>query len=248
MRRRTRRRLKLAGIATAATAILAFTGAIAGGVLTFNQAPPPVSDKVAEYYANPPRQDKVGVAGTLAVVGDSFSLDQPKFWMHRVASCLNYDLVVNSAGGTGFFNPGESSVPFGDPSRMKPIVDAKPDLVIFETAYNDSWRAEWDPATVTSSAVSTIEAYRDALPNAKFVLVGPFWAQRPVPARIDNNRTALEDAASQSNTPFFNAVDWLPTTDYVGGDLLHPNDKGHQEVAAKVIASLISSKVVKSCA
>lgn len=212
------------------------------------EEPPQVSDKVAEYYSNPPTIAPDVPDGTLAVVGDSFSLDRPTYWMSSVARCLDYRLVVNSAGGTGFFNPGESSVPYGDPARMAPIVKAKPDLVIFETAYNDSWRAEWDQDTVAASVAKTVAAYRKALPKAKFVIVGPLWAQRPIPKRIENNKAALIEGAEQSKTPYINALDWLPSSEYVGNDRLHPNDQGHREISKRMIEALTTSKVVKGCA
>lgn len=244
-RRKRAKRNKIILATSGAVALAAVASAVTFAAVQAHE-PEAVSDKVASYYANPPKVESRGPEGMLAVVGDSFSVDKPTAWMHPLAKCLNYNLTVSGVGGSGFFAPGKD-VPFGDPKRMEPIVTAKPNLVIFETAYNDSWRAEWDPATITAKATETISAYQKALPKAKFVLVGPFWAQRPIPARMENNRKALIDTAKATKVTYLDALEWLPSTEYTGNDKLHPNDKGNVQIKDKLVEELTKAKVISGC-
>lgn len=247
--RRIRRRIRAASIFAGCVVILS---AVIVGMLFLdarrNQAvlsaetttftPQPIATTTA------PASTSEEVRGGIAVVGDSFTSDQDMWWPDRVGNCTAQPITTSGVGGSGFFNPG-SGESFGAESRRETIVAANPDVVIFETAYNDSWRAEWDQETVRQAVVDTVTAYRSELPEAQFVIVGPFWSESPEPVGIQNNQDALESASKELGVTYIDATGWLQDESELGNDGRHPNTEGHKVIAQNVIEELVAAGIAE---
>lgn len=202
------------------------------------EPPPPVSDKVAEYYSNPPTRTAETLP-VMAILGDSFASPLPDDWPSRTARCAGHSLALSGVRSSGFYSTG-IQVNFGHPDRMNEVTKDKPRIVIFETAYNDARKAETDPAAVENAIVTAIERYKTVVPDAHFVIVGPFTTERFVNNSLDttNNRAVIISAAAKTGATHIEPIGWQPSTDYTDADLTHPNDRGHRYIAAQLVKAL----------
>lgn len=207
-------------------------------------APPPVTDKVAEYYSNPPTQSAPPILPVMAVVGDSFASNGPDDWPARTARCAGYRVAISGVRSSGFVNPGILA-PFGDPARMHEVTAETPGVVIFESAYNDARNAETRPQQVKEAAIEAINAYKKVAPNAKYVILGPFPTDRFAGPNIANNAAMLQEAAAATGaTHILPSLEWQPTTEYTKSDLAHPNEKGHRHLTSKLLVALRESGTI----
>lgn len=207
---------------------------------------PTVSDKVADYYSNPPTVQAVEWP-MMAIVGDSFAVDERgTSWMRRTAWCAAHQVTVSGGLGTGFWNDGDNIGNYRDPDRMNPVLAGQPRLVILESSYNDSFRAERYQDEVRDAIVQTVDAYRAIVPDAKFVIVGPIWAQKPNTVGVENNRLAMREAAAIAGVTYIDAIDWLPNPGFTGTDGKHPNEQGHMKLTAELIVALKDAGLVET--
>lgn len=235
-KRRRANRLKVAAnVGLAALAI--GTAAVVAIVVTTPHVQPPVSEKVEKYLANQPAAGIRTELPYMAIIGDSFASDGAKDWPKLTAECSKYRLSLSGVRSSGFFSEG-LGVPYGDPSRLNPVLANKPEIVIFESAYNDAKQAIKDPASVEQAAVAAIEAARAQVPKAKFVIVGPFPPERFAGPDVTNNKAALEAAAKTTGATYLSALEWQPTDDLVKEDKAHPNAKGHLVITADLLIGL----------
>lgn len=220
---------------------LALLCVVTAGVVAFTfmpRTPPPMSAPVRAVVPLPTKAAPTP-KGSIAAVGDSFASDKATWWPAVLGSCTNNNVTVTQAGGSGFVAKGDG-VPYGDPSRVAVVAAAKPSLIVFITAYNDSWRADYDQPAVEAKVVETLRAYKAAVPDAKMLVVGPFWAKDPKPTNILNNRAALIAATAAEGVPYLDATPWVWAPEQLGKDGMHPNDAGHRDVIARnMLAELV---------
>lgn len=205
----------------------------------------PAAD-AATYTPSAPSIAKFPDLPVMAIVGDSFASSAPNDWAPRTARCAGYEPVISSVISSGFYNPGRG-VKYGHPSRLNVVTKDRPEIVIFETAYNDARRAETDPDWIEKSAIETIEAYRKVVPKAKFVILGPFPTDRFHGPNVTNNIAALNAAAAATGAlHIVPTLAWQPTTEHTDADLAHPSDKGHRFLAGKLLLALRDNGVIES--
>lgn len=242
--RRREKRLKTLGFAGLGVLALATIGAV-GSVALAPEPAPPVSGQVASYYSSPPVVTPPKQLPVMAVVGDSFASTGSDDWPSRTARCASYRVSISGSRSTGFVNPGISA-PYGDPERMRAVTAEAPEVVIFESAYNDARGAETRPEKVQQAAIDTINAYRQGAPNAKYVILGPFPTDRVVGGpNITNNVAALKAAAAATGaTHILPSLEWQPSTAYTKSDLAHPNEKGHRYLTSKLLVALRDAGVI----
>lgn len=207
--------------------------------------PPPASEKVADYLTATPTETAKQKPPVMAVVGDSYTLVQSGGWFRNTAACAGHTLALSAVGGSGFIDEGDSP-PFGDPKRIAAVTKPVPEIVILETAYNDTAVARRDPARVERAAVDTINAYKKVAPKAKYVILGPFAPGINDKVGVENNLNALQAAAKQTGATHISGMSWLPTPDLIGDDLKHPNSKGHLRIAAHLVDSLKAEGLIES--
>lgn len=240
-----RRRIKASTIGLAVLVLLT-GGAVAATELQMRQPPPPATAQAAEYLATvPATPTPAPVLPVMSIVGDSFALADSDAWPKRTARCAGYQTQLSGVRGSGFVAAGED-VPYGSPKRVAAVTKKAPSIIILETAYNDSWRADYEPETVEKAITETIKAYKASAPKAKIVVVGPFNTEDVKSPGINNNKAALETAAKAAGVTYIDAMKWLPSPEYIGPDGKHPSTKGHRYIAGQLLVALKNQGIIKT--
>ncbi|GAA3283684.1 SGNH/GDSL hydrolase family protein [Paenarthrobacter aurescens] len=243
--RLTRRRLKLAAFSLGAALAVGAASIPFYSTSVAIQSQPPVSAQVADYLAQSKAKPSPQPMKVMAVLGDSFSLDKPDYWHRRAAACINYQPFVSAVGGSGFAQPGQHQQPFDFSERVEAVTKKKPDIIIFATAFNDAAYTEWQPEYVRTRTLETIATYKSQLPEAKIVIMGPFWAVDPLPTKITNNRDILAAAAKEAGVTYVDSSTWVrKKEDLADNDGQHPTASGHRLIADNLLAKLRESGLV----
>lgn len=219
--------MKLGGILALAAA-LALTGC------SIHQ-PPPVSQKVLDYYTNPPtplpKPDLVTIIGDSYTGGSDMGGNKGANWVARVQLTMDgkASLANQGIGGTGYATDGNS---FG--SRVKPYVGPNTDLVVFFGSRNDLGS---EPGAVGAAARSAYAAVKADAPEAKLLVVGPPWVDRDVPANLYAIRDAIRIEAEAVGAVFVDPITegwFFNNPEMIGSDDVHPTDAGHAYIADRI--------------
>lgn len=191
-------------------------------------------------------------ATELVVIGDSYAQgigasDTAHRYANIVANSLGLNLHNYAIGGTGFNNQGGGGNGRFDNQMNTAVNDRscphdKVKYVIVEGGTND-----WGDTTTARTVTQTIcEQAAENFPNARilFVLtqgVGPGEIGL-CPANKVINYPAIQEAASQyDNADVLRGDFWFNiwnASDLSSGDMIHPNDNGHQFIASRIICAL----------
>lgn len=183
----------------------------------------------------------------VAVIGDSymagFGVTQADQGMAvKLAEDLDMKLANFAVGGTGYITGGISGTQsFG--AQADSALATGADLYIVEGALND-WTAIYqnrvaDLNTLTE-AVSTLFRHLAAgAGGSDIVIVGPVWPDGKPDAGILAIRDILQEQAREAGLIFIDplAEEWVTpqnTAEYIGPDLIHPNEAGHAYIAQRI--------------
>lgn len=212
------------------------------------QAPPPVSDKVANYYEQHKTLQPIATssATTAVFIGDSFIAGNDETpgaakygFVDQASDSLGWEKVNLAQGGTGYINPGANgSTPYS--GVVDRAVSMSPKVVIVGGGINDATSA---PADITSAADALYKDLKAKLPQATLIVIGPVapgldegQQRNAIPVR-----DALKVAAARNSLPFIDPVaeDWMPTKGgLVGPTNFHPNAAGYKLLADKLVPHL----------
>lgn len=188
----------------------------------------------------------------LVVIGDSYAQgigasDTAHQFANIVADSLGLNPHNYAIGGTGFNNQGGGGNGRFDNQMATAVNDKsyphdKVKYVIVEGGTND-----WGDTTTARTVTQTIcEQAAENFPNARilFVLtqgVGP-GSVGLYPANKVINYPAIQEAASQyDNADVLRGDFWFNiwnAADFSSGDMIHPNNNGHQFIASRIICAL----------
>jgi len=185
------------------------------------------------------------IAGTrVAFLGDSFSAgvgaNPGEGYVDLIAAATRWTPDVFAQGGTGYTNPGQaeqSEAIYAD--RVPDVVAATPGLVIVQGSTNDH-----DAEEAEEAAAETLGALRQALPDARIIVLGP--TDTPVGATTPDVRDAIARAAATYDLPFVDAWDWLAPDDarlWIE-DGAHPSPTGHEVLADRLVHALLEQGVL----
>lgn len=180
-------------------------------------------------------------------------------WLKRFGRLVGAaDTWDQSRGSTGYITPG-TFAPL--PARAtRDVVRYQPDVVIMWAGYNDQ---TVDPTTleqIRAAALQTIDIIQAGVPNVD-IIMGGIWQPTGTPtgSPIATNQV-LKEVAFQRDLAFVepltglvydrfeqvtfdNGGPWITTNNasvFVGADLVHPNNAGHQYLANKWFAAYAS--------
>ena len=114
------------------------------------------------------------------------------------------------------------------------------DVVVVTGGRNDS--ASPVPVRVAAAEL-TLDRLRSTYPNARIVVVGPFWVDDDVPPSLRAFDAGLRAAAAERSLTFLDPIRdrWLTTDQrarWIAADGVHPSVAGHQRIAARLVADL----------
>lgn len=240
---RNKKRALVAGVAALGVAAVA----VAGLALTRPADQPPVSEKVAQYYSNPPSARQSGVinrseTGPLKVVfaGDSltyglFASSEDKGYRPQVVAALSASGPVEASRG------GQTG------NKIKEVADsitfpADTNLVVLALGTNDVWKT--DTADVAVHYKALVEKVVSSAPDATLICLG-VWANQDGARNYDPHiQRPCEDAGGR----FLRLTDLYDTPENHGpagkpafggiSDEFHPNDAGYKAIADRLLSAV----------
>lgn len=177
----------------------------------------------------------------LVVVGNSFvggsAMDSgtAQRWPGIVAAQLGLRLRVITAGASGYADPGDSGLTYGDLVRRIP---ANADVVVImgsdDDASHPTGEIEQDARIALSEAIGRA-------PSATIIVTSTPWVQKDPDQGIRNTRDAVQAVAVELGLEYVDGLGtWLVTgpSGQIGSDGLHPTDLGHAELARALIGPI----------
>jgi lysophospholipase L1-like esterase len=207
-------------IAAAAVAVLATAGGIA--VATALNARPDTSGMRVAFY------------------GDSYTLgtgasSADKRWSTIVCEQRGWVEFNPSQNGLGFVNRRDA---FGDVPAL--IIADDPDLVIITLGLNDNFSFDIAAPDIEAAIHDDFERLSKELPDARIIVVEPFWYTDLRPDSVDTIIGWVREAAAEIDADYIpGASRWLEGhPEWIGDDGLHPSDEGYAEIARRMDAEL----------
>lgn len=175
-----------------------------------------------------------------AFYGDSYTLgtgatDPRNRWSTIICEMRGWTEFNPSVNGLGFVNnraPG--------PGLPALIVEQNPDIVVVTMGLNDNFSYERAGTGIRDQIAADLELLVSELPDARLIVVEPFWYTDARPESVDIIIGWVRDAAEDVGAGWIpGASRWLDGhPEWMATDRLHPNDAGYAEIAARMDAGL----------
>lgn len=196
----------------------------------------PMSDPAVD-PATPPTDE---LATRVAFYGDSYTLgtgasDLANRWSTIISQDRGWSEFNPSVNGLGFVNNRIAGL---DLPGL--IIDDDPDIVFITMGLNDNFSYPRVGDGIETQIAEDFERLKTALPNARFVVVEPFWYTDERPESVEIIIGWVKDAAAAIGADYIpGASRWIEGhPEWMASDGLHPNDDGYAEMARQMDAAL----------
>lgn len=178
----------------------------------------------------------------VAFYGDSYTLgtgasSEAVRWSTVISQQRGWNEFNPSVNGLGFVN---NRTLFGEGDLPSLVIADNPDIVFITMGLNDNF--SYDRAAVQIKAQITLDFDRlkGALPDARFIVVEPFWYTDVRPESVEVIIGWVKDAAASIGADYIpDASHWIEGhPEWMASDGLHPNDAGYTEMAERMDAAL----------
>ncbi|MFU8947725.1 SGNH/GDSL hydrolase family protein [Mycetocola zhadangensis] len=173
----------------------------------------------------------------VAFYGDSYTRgtgasDPSLRWSTRVSAERDWAEFNPSVDGVGFVN--NRDVLSDDLVDL--IVAQQPDTVIVTMGLNDNFSYVDRRSDIESAIAADLERFAEELPDARLVVVEPFWYTDERPRSVETIIGWVRDAAENVDADYISgASSWLEGhPEWMASDGIHPNDRGHAEIAERM--------------
>lgn len=179
----------------------------------------------------------------VAFYGDSYTLgtgasDPTLRWSSVIAEQRGWREFNPSVNGLGFIN---NRYAFGEGDLIDQIVQQDPDIVVVTMGLNDNFSYAVESETIREQISIDLRRIDDELPDARVIVVEPFWYTDERPASVEVIIGWVREAAAGID------ADWIPGAsrwltghpEWMAADRLHPNDDGYAEMATRMDAALV---------
>ena len=178
----------------------------------------------------------------VAFYGDSYTFgmgasDPSKRWSTIVCEQRGWSEFNPSVNGLGFIT---NRTVFGEGDLPSFIIADDPDLVIVTLGLNDNFSFSSAGDRIRDQIVSDFERLAEGLPDARIIVVEPFWYTDQRPESVEVIIGWVRDAAAAIDADFIpGASHWIEGhPEWIAADGLHPSDAGHAEIARRMDAEL----------
>lgn len=176
----------------------------------------------------------------VAFYGDSYTLgtgatDFAHRWSTIVSGQRDWNEYNPSVNGLGFVR---NRTPGNDlPSQ---VISSEPDIVFITLGLNDNFAYEYAADEIRAAITADFTKLKDALPDARFIVVEPFWYTDSRPSSVEIIIGWVKDAAAVIGADYIaGASHWIEGhPEWMAEDGLHPNDEGYAEMAERMDAEL----------
>ena len=222
-------------------AALAVAAALTAGCAPVAPADPPATPNEG-FGIDPDTQPTITDpdAPLVAFYGDSYTLGtgasaKDKRWSTIICSDRGWNEFNPSVNGLGFVN--NRTPDLDEPTQ---IIAAQPDIVFVTMGLNDNFSYSFAAEDIHAAIDRDLSHLEAELPDARFVVVEPFWYTDDRPDSLGTIIDWVHDAADEIG------ADWVPDAshwiehhpEWMASDGLHPNDDGYAEIARRMDAAL----------
>jgi lysophospholipase L1-like esterase len=194
------------------------------------------------YEAGPvPASDGAPIA---AFYGDSYTRGTgasaaERRWSTIIADDRGWYEFNPSVDGLGYMS-NRGLAPGGDLVDQIIDHDPAPDIVIVTMGLNDTFSMESSGDEIHDAIYDDLRRFRTELPDARLIVVEPFWHQDERPESLERLIGWVEDAAAEVGADHIaGASRWLEGhPEWMAADGIHPNDDGYAEIARRMDAEL----------
>ena len=190
-----------------------------------------------------PTPQPTGDGPVVAFYGDSYTLgtgasDPSVRWSTRISESRGWVEVNPSVNGLGFINNRQV---FGDGDLPSTIIEADPDIVFVTMGLNDNFSYSFAADAIEAQIDTDLRRLTEALPEARFIVVEPFWYTSERPPSVPIIIEWVRDAAERYGADYIpGASTWIQgREDEMAADGLHPNDDGYAEMTRRMDAALL---------
>lgn len=144
-----------------------------------------------------------------------------------------------SVDGLGFVNNRGLALE-GDLIDQIVAHEPPPDIVVVTMGLNDNFSMPARADEIEAAIDADLERLRAELPDARMVVVEPFWYQDDRPDSVEQIIGWVEAAAERVGADYIaGASRWLEGhPEWMSGDVIHPNDEGYAQIAERMDAEL----------
>ncbi|MCU1437741.1 MAG: hydrolase family protein [Naasia sp.] len=187
-----------------------------------------------------------GPGPLVAFYGDSYTLGtgasaENMRWSTNISGERGWREYNPSVNGLGFVN---NRTRFGAASGDLPslILAQEPDIVIVTMGLNDNFSYAARGDYIRKQIDADLERLSTGLPDARLVVVEPFWYTDDRPESVEVINGWVRDAAERIGADHIaGASRWTEGhPEWMAADGLHPNDAGYAELTRRMDAELSS--------
>jgi len=175
-------------------------------------------------------------APLVAFYGDSYTLgtgasDPSLRWSSIICRDRGWSELNPSVNGLGFVNNRTA-----DRDLPGAIIERRPDLVLVTMGLNDNFSYAARAADIRAQIRTDLERLSSGLPEARIVVVEPFWYTDERPPSVEVIIGWVRDEADRIGADFIpGASRWIEGhPEWMAPDRLHPNDDGYAEMARRM--------------
>jgi lysophospholipase L1-like esterase len=190
--------------------------------------------------AGPPADSTPG-SPVVAFYGDSYTrgtgaTDPSRRWSTLVCEKRGWAEVNPSVDGLGFVNNRELL----DGDLVENIVAEQPDIVIVTMGLNDNFSMPGRASAIEEAITGDLEAFADELPDARIIVVEPFWYTDERPRSVDTIIGWVRGSAAAIDAEYISGASrWLEGhPEWMAADGIHPNNDGYAEIASRMDTAL----------
>ena len=168
--------------------------------------------------------------------GDSYTLGTGASgfearWSTIISEARDWNEYNPSVNGLGFVR----NRSIGN-DLTEQIIGSDPDIVFITMGLNDNFAYDEAADQIKAAITADFTKLKAALPDARFVVVEPFWYTDNRPASVEIISDWVEDAAAAIGADYIpGASHWIEGhPEWMAADGLHPNDEGYAEMAIRM--------------
>lgn len=182
-------------------------------------------------------------APLIAFYGDSYTLgtgatDPSQRWSTRIADSRGWREFNPSVNGLGFIN---NRTLFGDGDLPSMIIEQQPDLIMVTMGLNDNFSYSFAADAIEAQITTDLQRLREGVPDARMIVVEPFWYTARQPESLEIISGWVRDAAAEIGADYIEgASQWIAGREgEMAADGLHPNDDGYSLMTERMDAALL---------
>ncbi|TPX02641.1 SGNH/GDSL hydrolase family protein [Schumannella luteola] len=183
-----------------------------------------------------PDGELVAFYGDSYTIGTALSDPEAERWPALISEERGWREFNPSLNGLGFVNQR------GDRDLPGQIIAAKPDIVVVTMGLNDNFSYDGGADEIHAAIDRDLDRLHEKLPDARFIVVEPFWYQDERPDSLAQIIRWVHAAAERIGADWVSGashwMDGAAKRGVLADDGLHPNAAGHADFARRMDAAL----------